>query len=234
MPETGFTRTPKDQRENWRQMTSTFMEGIKLAKSKTILLTFVVIAIFVGLYSEGYDRLSEAHFLAQFSFPKSPWGGDPIVTWFALLRVFGLLLSMGTIEVVKRKVNLKDNAQIALWLQGIYALISFGLLIFAWSKSFYMAFLASLTVNVMRSLTFPLVDTWVNQHIESKVRATMLSMTAQLDALGQMVGGPFVGFIGNLRSIRAAITTSSIILLPVIPLYRKTMRQSEETTNLHE
>jgi len=60
------------------------------------------------------------------------------------------------------------------------------------------------------------------------VRATMLSMTAQLDSFGQMIGGPIVGTIGNLRSIRAALTTSAMLILPVVPLYWRTIRQSKE------
>lgn len=77
----------------------------------------------------------------------------------------------------------------------------------------------------MRSLTGPLVDTWVNQYIESNVRATVLSMTSQLDAFGQIFGGPLVGTIGQVKSIKAALTTSALLILPVIPLYGKTIRQ---------
>lgn len=42
-----------------------------------------------------------------------------------------------------------------------------------------------------------LVEGWVNQHIESRVRATVLSMTSQLDSFGQIVGGPIVDAIGT-------------------------------------
>ena len=86
MPEEGFTRTPKEERENWKEVVTTFKSGINLARAKPVLLTFAMIAIFVGLYSEGYDRLSEAHFLEQFEFPALPWGGDPIVSWFAIMH----------------------------------------------------------------------------------------------------------------------------------------------------
>jgi DHA3 family tetracycline resistance protein-like MFS transporter len=227
MPEDGFSRTPVTKLNTWKEMTSTFKQGVNLARSKPILLTFTVIAIIVGLYSEGYDRLSEAHFINQFSFPDLPWGGDPIVSWFALMRVASMLLSLGSVEFVRRKSNLKENTQIAKWLQVIYSLISLGLLVFAWSRNFYLAILATLLVNSMRSLSEPLIDTWVNKHIESRVRATMLSMTNQLDAFGQMIGGPLVGLIGNLRSIRAALTTSGILIIPAVPLYWWTTRQSD-------
>ncbi|MFC1997341.1 MFS transporter [Chloroflexota bacterium] len=232
MPEEGFTRTPKEERENWKEMVTTFKSGINLARAKPVLLTFAVIAIFVGLYSEGYDRLSEAHFIEQFDFPVLPWGGDPIVSWFAIMRVGTMLLALGATEIVKRKLDTADNKKVARALQGIYGLVSLGLLIFAWSRNFYLAILATWLVDTMRSLTGPLIDTWVNKYIESKVRATMLSMTSQLDALGQMVGGPIVGVIGSLRSISAALTASALLILPVVPLYGRTIKQQDESISL--
>ena len=135
-------------------------------------------------------------------------------------------------EIVKRKLDTNDNRKVARVLQGIYGLISLGLLIFAWSRSFYLAILATWLIDTMRSLTGPLIDTWVNKYIDSKVRATMLSMTSQLDALGQMVGGPVVGVIGNLRSIRAALTASALLILPVVPLYGHTIKQLDESKPL--
>jgi len=232
MPEQGFSRTPKEERENWKAIVTTLKSGINLARAKPILLTFAVIAIFVGLYSEGYDRLSEAHFLEQFEFPALPWGGDPIVSWFAIMRVGTMILAIGATEFVKRNLDTADNRKIAKFLQGVYGFISLGLLIFAWSRNFYLAILATWLIDTMRSLTGPLIDTWVNKYIESKVRATMLSMTSQLDALGQIAGGPIVGVVGNLRSIRAALTLSALLILPVVPLYGRTTKQQNEPSAL--
>ncbi len=228
MPEYGFQPTPKEERETWKEMIATLKGGINLARAKPALMTFAIIAIFVGLYSEGYDRLTEAHFIGQFAFPTLPWGGDPLVSWFALMRVMGLFLGLGVTEMVKRRLDTTDNLKVARALQAIYGLISLSLLAFAWSQGFYLALLATLVVDTARGITGPLIDTWINKHIDSKVRATMLSMTAQLDAFGQMVGGPIVGLVGIFRSIRLALTTSAMLILPVVPLYRRTIHQSEE------
>ena len=40
-----------------------------------------------------------------------------------------------------------------------------------------------------------------------------------MDAFGQIVGGPPVGYIGTAFSIRAALLASSALLLPVLLLY---------------
>jgi DHA3 family tetracycline resistance protein-like MFS transporter len=61
------------------------------------------------------------------------------------------------------------------------------------------------------------------------VRATVLSMSSQVDAIGQVAGGPAVGLIGNLISVRAALLTSSIILMPVLALYRLVLKQGAKS-----
>jgi len=236
MPETGFTPMPKDERVSWVTVTSTFKEGVRLAKLQPILMTFAIITLFVGLYSEGYDRLSEAHLIKQFSFPTLFPNSDPIVLWFALMRVAGLIFSLSGIEIVRRWFQISDNIRTARYLQAIYGLINLGLLAFAFSKNFYLSFMYVLMVDTMRSMTGPLIDTLINRYIESRVRATILSMTAQLDAFGQMVGGPIVGSIGNHFSISAALSISCLLLLPVIPLYQRVIHLAEksgENANLH-
>jgi len=54
----------------------------------------------------------------------------------------------------------------------------------------------------------PVYTTWPTQNIDAKVRATVISMSDQVDAFGQIVGGPPVGYIGTAFSIRAALLAS--------------------------
>jgi DHA3 family tetracycline resistance protein-like MFS transporter len=71
----------------------------------------------------------------------------------------------------------------------------------------------------------PIYTGWVNQRLEANVWATVISMSCQMDAIGQIAGGPVVGLIGNWLSVRAALLTSTLILTPVLALYRLAMRQ---------
>jgi DHA3 family tetracycline resistance protein-like MFS transporter len=78
-----------------------------------------------------------------------------------------------------------------------------------------------------RRVVEPLQTAWYNLSIDDpQVRATLFSVTSQVDALGQIAGGPGVGAIGNV-SIRAALVASAALLLPVVPLYGVAMRRSE-------
>jgi DHA3 family tetracycline resistance protein-like MFS transporter len=69
-----------------------------------------------------------------------------------------------------------------------------------------------------------LTQAWINQQIESKVRATVLSMTGQIDALGELSGGPVLGSIGRLLSLRAALWASAATLSLTVPLYQRIRR----------
>jgi DHA3 family tetracycline resistance protein-like MFS transporter len=69
--------------------------------------------------------------------------------------------------------------------------------------------------GIARGLVGPLISTWSNQHITSNVRATVLSMQGQTDAIGQMVGGPPIGLVGQW-SLRAAFVFSGAVLAPAL------------------
>ena len=60
-----------------------------------------------------------------------------------------------------------------------------------------------------------------------QVRVTIFSVNGQVDAIGQIAGGPVVGVIGN-ASIRAALVASALILSPVLPLYAIAIRRGEK------
>ena len=49
------------------------------------LITFLVIAAFLGMTSEGWDRLAEANFLYNFQFPD--FGGFKPVVWLGAIGI---------------------------------------------------------------------------------------------------------------------------------------------------
>lgn len=219
MTERGFRPASQEERQTWDSMKETLNQGLELVRAKPALMAFMGAAIFVGLYSEGYDRLTEAHFLTNFKFPSVP--AIDVVAWFGLIRAGRILLSVGATELARRRVRLHENRALVRALQLSYGMVVLGILIFAWSGSFWLALLATWLVHSMRALAGPLKTAWINQHIESRVRATVLSTASQMDAFGQMIGGPISGIIGTIRSIRAALTSSALMLLPALPLYQR-------------
>ncbi len=81
---------------------------------------------------------------------------------------------------------------------------------------------------ILRSMFNPLHTSWLTQNSDASVRATVISFAGQIDAIGQIVGGPVVGVIGTLVSIRAALLAAGALLSPVILLFVRAIRQSKE------
>jgi DHA3 family tetracycline resistance protein-like MFS transporter len=78
---------------------------------------------------------------------------------------------------------------------------------------------------LVRSVVSPLYMTWLNQQItDSSVRATVISMSGQADAIGQAGGGPILGAIGNVWGIRAALSAGALLLLPALGLYTRAIK----------
>jgi DHA3 family tetracycline resistance protein-like MFS transporter len=225
MGEDGFQPKSKAERDTWVDMAATLREGLAVVRARPALRDFLFIALFVGLYSEGYDRLWTAHLLENFNFPEIAW--LDVVGWFGLIRLADAVLGIGLNEWVRRKLDLNDLRKSVRVLQLLYALMITGLVVFAWTARFPYAVVMLLLFNLCRGLTYPIQGTWTNQLIDSKVRATVLSVESQVDALGQTAGGPFLGLSGNQLGLRRTLSLAALILLPVLPLYQRTLRRQE-------
>jgi hypothetical protein len=76
-------------------------------------------------------------------------------------------------------------------------------------------------------VNYPLSLALINQRIEPGVRATVLSVRSQMDALGQTVAGPFLGLLGTRASTGAVMVAAALILAPVLPLYARLARRDK-------
>lgn len=230
MPETGFKPTPRKDRTTFQSMLQTFKGGVKLVRGKPVLISILVLGLVYGAYSEGFDRLWTAHFLQDIILPTL--GSLQPVVWFGIIRVVSLLLSIGLTEFATRKVNTDSHGLVARAVLALNVSMVIGLLTFAITGNFVIALLAYWLTSSARRTLNPVYTAWVNQHLESSVRATVISMTSQIDALGQIIGGPIVGFIGTAISIGAALITSGLILALAIPLLIKAIRTNQRTLAL--
>ena len=83
---------PRARRSTFAQMAHTGRTGARLVRSRPALLAILGAVAFVGMWSESYDRLWQAHLVDDVGLP--PLGGlDPVV-WFGILGVVGTLLSI--------------------------------------------------------------------------------------------------------------------------------------------
>jgi DHA3 family tetracycline resistance protein-like MFS transporter len=224
MPETGFHPTPKEDRNNWQHMGHTFREGIKAVRARPRLMTILGIGLLYGLYSEGFDRLWVKHIIDTFDVPVI--FGKTDVAFFGLLRAGSMILSILATHFVEKRVSTVSPLAIGRATLGITFGISAGLIGFALSPIFAVTIVAYWIISVLRNVMEPLYSAWVNQKLDSNTRATVLSMSSQVDAIGQMGGGPLVALVAGIYSVAAAIVTSGLLLLPALPLIARANTQS--------
>ncbi|MGD6830520.1 MFS transporter [Sutcliffiella halmapala] len=219
MKEERFDRTPAAVEMPFRAMKSTLVSGIGFIKNKPILWLLLLVTVLMGAASEGFDRLWEAHLLEAYSFPKL--GNLSPVVWFGIIHFVGTLISIGAMEWYQRKFDVNRtrvirNSLFYFTLGQVVFTIIFGL-----APSFYWAIFSFWVLGIIGSITAPIYQTWLNQQLESGSRATVLSIMGQGNAVGQGLGGPFVGVIATRYYIRSAIVLSGVLIIPAAMLYGK-------------
>ncbi len=222
MPETGFNPVPRGERSTFGSMFHTFSEGLRAIRKRRVLILLLLIGLFVGLYSEGFDRLWTPHFLDDIGLPTL--GHLEPVVWFGIFSILGKLLGVVAQELLRRRLAADAGQGTIRSLILISAGMCLSLLIFGLALNFPLAFVAFMSFGLLRRLSGPLFSAWVNPHIPAQVRATVLSTFNQVDALGQIGGGPVLGLIGQQISIPAALAASAGLLLPVPFLYKRLLR----------
>ncbi len=216
MPEDGYSPVPPAERTSWQHFADTFRQGMRMIKARPALLAILGIGFFFGLYSEGYDRLWTASLLERFQFPSIL--NLPDVTWFGLLGAGSLILSALASGWLQKRVENPPPQVLARWLAAVSGLLILSLLGFVLSGSFVLAILCFWAVDIFRTLASPLYTAWVNHRLDPQVRATVLSVSSQVDALGQIAGGPPVGLVARSAGISTGMLVSVLLLSPVLIL----------------
>ncbi|MCW5888173.1 MAG: hypothetical protein KIT07_08630 [Anaerolineales bacterium] len=165
--------------------------------------------------------------METFSFPSLGALELSTIEWFGILNVVFLLVGLLANQIAKHAVDTTHGPAMARGLQWLYAGMVVTLLVYSLTAQFGIALLAMVLFNGLRRVTFPLARTWINQQIDSRSRATVLSLAGQIDALGELSGGPLLGSVGRLYSMRAALVTSALILSPTVPLYQRIIAMTQ-------
>ncbi len=235
MPEKGFNRTQIQNNAYLQEFYHTLKNGIKAVKVRPSLIGILAAGFFFGFYSEGYDRLWQAHILEKFNLPSAAWFSPAYsstemsaVFWNALLKIVLMGFSvLATKSIEKRldRTNIPTLVRIMLLFSG---LLFISLLGFSLTGNLILSLVFILVIGVSREMIYPVYTTWVNHRIPSNVRATVLSLSSQVDAIGQTIGGPIVGVVARGFSIAAGLLTSVIMLFPVLPILWGQRKNTED------
>lgn len=226
MTELGYQ--PLDQQSSQgvlKKMIVPFQDGVRLVKRRPLLSRIFLIGGIIGLYMGGFDRLYTPHLTRNFTLP--PLGVMEPVVWFSVLSVIVRLLSLAGTEVVRRHLDVASDASVARLLFLLYSGMIACALVFSLIEWFYVAIACFCISQAVRNTAKPVMLIWVNRNLDSRLRATVLSMFAQSTALGHITGSPIIGWIGTVFSIRTALTLGTLACTAVLPLLSRTMDYSE-------
>ena len=221
MPERNFRPSPREGRSSLQHAGVTARSGVRLVRSRPVLLMLLTAALFAGMSAEGFDRLNPKQFLDIVGLP-SVGGLDPVV-WFGVIGAGGLVLSYLAAGVVAHRLDVGRPEVAARLLLALDALTMAGMLAFALAGSFTFALGAFWFATLVRRVAEPVYLTWINEGLDPGVRATVISMSSQSGALGEASAGPVIGAVGNIFGVRPALTVAALILSPTLLLYKRAM-----------
>jgi DHA3 family tetracycline resistance protein-like MFS transporter len=222
MTETGFRRRSAGTARTLTEYRRTLSVGIVLVRITPWLGILLAITCFYGMSSEGFQRLMPAHFYSNLGFPAL--GNLEPVVWFGVLRVGSSLLSLLSVEITRRRIDLVNQAAVFRALFVLYLLLCLSLFVFAAAGSFWAGVFAAWSVIALSNAYQPLRLAWINQNVDSAARATVISMSGLVSSGGEIFGGPITGAVGAIASLRAAMYTSAAALIPGVLLYIAALR----------
>lgn len=200
---------------------------ISYSKASFIIRMLFLIALFVGFYSEGFDRLWIAHFLEVSNI--SSLTNEKLVVIMGGIQFIVVLISFAALHFLNRSAIHQNLRQIYVVLLVASFFIVISLIGFAFSTYMISLLIFYVIIQVTRQVMYPLEDIWLNKIIpDSSVRATFFSVKGQVDAIGQIGGGPVIGGVASSFTIKIAIIVSAILLTPVLLLYKVVLNKSRE------
>jgi DHA3 family tetracycline resistance protein-like MFS transporter len=231
MPERGFQRPERPgTRQTWRDLRETLSQSRGLVSSRPLLVTILLIMAFYGMAGQGFITLWVAHFDRNLTFPS--FGDFEPVVWLNAVRMAAAVASLGVIEIIRRwRVgSLYSHAVVSRSLFWINSLQMLSVLIVATTGSFAIAAGCIVVAIALSEAYDPLHLAWLNQNVESRVRATVISMSSQMEALGKTAGGPVLGLVESVSSLRTAIAVAGLAIFPALLFYFRAFGQGRTDT----
>lgn len=196
----------------------------RLVRARPLIVTILAITVVFGLSGEGVDRLYAIHLIADIGLGRV--FGLPPVLWFGVLAVGSALLGFTATSILRAHLDLGDHRLVTRALLAFTTVRVIRLAGFALAPSLLVAIGCLWVASTMRHLFQPVQRAWLNRSLDPRHRATLFPVDGQADALGQVLGGPVLGFLAAGVSIRAGLLGSAALLGVALPLFARAGRQT--------
>lgn len=226
MPETNFFPALEDRKGLLHDFANLFKLNLSFVKGAPVLLALLGITLWGGFASEGFDRLSTAHFLEDTVMPAI--GPLNSVTWFGVINLIGSGLGILASQLLitrMEKRRMVSRTGLVMFTSAGYILC---LILFAVGRNFWFMLPVFLLTGLMRTIKEPVLTAWMNDHVEEKMRATMFSTNGQMDSFGQILGGPMVGLVAQQVSVPWGLVCTAFLLVPalfLVPIAAKAVKK---------
>ena len=228
MREVNFTPVPREERDNWGQMLSIAQTGLDSIRKPGVLRTFLIIGLLAGLTSEVFDRLWVDRVVNDFSLPN--WFGEnSLAFWFTAFALVASLVGLVASVVANKVANAALNAEHPTIVMALLSLLQIGGIAgFAVAGNLGFALAGRWLYEAAISVGWPIRQAWLNRNVESRARATTVSLMGQADAVGQVAGGPSFGALANAAGVPVALLAAGVAQLPTVWLYSRLKPDPEE------
>lgn len=178
----------------------------QLRNNRTLKL-LALVTLVIGLGSEGFDRLWGAHFLETFQLDE-----EQSIYWFGAFFAVAFILNAFILNIIEG-INKKYFSVVLITVNILLLVMLLG---FAYTGHFIVAIAFYWLIEGLRNVNYPLISVMTNERLESEGRATALSMFGQMDAIGQIAGGPIIGLVALYTSISGGLAATALLILPTI------------------
>ena len=219
MPEEKFTPSVPEELNPIKKMTYMFKQGFNVVIKSKVWMMILCISLFFGLASEGIDRLWEAFFMKEVQLPH--YLQFNYVFIIAFISGISMILGIIATHLIIKKFNKENKLENIRYLIILNFLLILSFIAFSLVGQFYLALSFYFSIYILRTVNAPIFSACMNRLVTSDLRATVISFTHQFNSFGQIIGGPLLGFIAQLLSIRFTMFSSGVLLIPVLWLFIK-------------
>jgi MFS family permease len=209
MPELGFTPRALELRRVPAEMRRVFVEGLSYGLKHPVVRP-VMLASLVGMSFMIFGFYSWQRYFLDLLGRNLVWVDGVISSLVGLSLIAGNALVGPLSRVVRTRTGL---LMLSVAAQAVLV-VACGLL-----TNFYVVVSLYLLYGVAIGLAMPVKQAYLNAHIPSAQRATIISLDSMFGNTGGVIGQSAWGAVAKVRSIGVAWAYSGLTLLLGIPLY---------------